>query len=193
MGRLLKPFVGPMILVMAEIGLGMTSYQSDWLGGILIGVAIFWVIFALLSNKALMKKFPGILEWAPFLDPTGIYAGSDQLMGKYISQKNFSINNVPYSGMIEGRTFEDCHILGPAVIHLCGTTTFYENKHEIPIIPNWQDATYTVISDSGIIGAVIVKDCVFRRCKFSKISFAGNKIAGDIMIEQIKSGLPKNP
>ncbi len=113
-------------------------------------------------------------------------------MGNHISHKTFSLNNVPYSGMIEGKTFEDCHILGPAVIHHSGQTSFYDCIHDLPVISNPENTVYTVIPDHGILGVLPMNNCVFRRCKFSNISFVGNEQAGEIMKRQIRDHFSGN-
>jgi len=170
MGKLLKPFLGPVVLVMAEIGLGMTSYKNDWLGGILIGLAIFWLIFALLSHKAFLKKFPGILEWVPFLDPTGGFSTAEQLTGKFITGQSFNISSIVHDGIIKNRTFDDCDIYGPAVLapdgvgimHKC---TFYGEAESV----------FIVVAQQMVLGPIHLLDCNFKNCRFYKVGFIGNQ------------------
>jgi hypothetical protein len=120
MFKVLKPFAGPALIVVLEVGLSMTDYHSPFVGGVLIGIFIFLFVMALFGNRALMKRFPGILEWMPFLDPSGGFATSDQLTGKMICGQSFHISAVQYDGVVRGRHFEDCEIFGPAVLTTTG-------------------------------------------------------------------------
>lgn len=90
MFKILKPFAGPLLVVALEVGLSMTDYYNTFIGGVLLGIFIFWLVMALFGNRALMKRFPGILEWMPFLDPSGGFATADQLT------KMFRLRQLPY-------------------------------------------------------------------------------------------------
>ncbi len=66
MGQYFKPLAVPLILFLVPISLSMSDYQNKFVSGLLFGVAGFFGLFALLSHKALLKRFPWILEFAPF-------------------------------------------------------------------------------------------------------------------------------
>jgi hypothetical protein len=72
---------------------------------------------------------------------------------------------------IEGHAFEDCLILGPAVLQLADENELIECSFDgdpvgiLWVIP--PDRPYT-------IGAVGVRNCSFVGCRFSQIGFAGD-------------------
>jgi len=84
MYRLIKPFIIPLAIISLEIGVGMNNWTSPLVSGVLIGIFVFWIIMAALSHKPLLRRFPSLIEWMPFLDPTGGFAGANQLTGKFI-------------------------------------------------------------------------------------------------------------
>ena len=70
---------------------------------------------------------------------------------------------------IEGYTFNNCFVRGPAVIVVQNDTfsnsTFQGDPEAMlwPILP----------PRTSVIGAILVKDCTFERCVFSNVGFAG--------------------
>ncbi len=72
--------------------------------------------------------------------------------------------------VIRGFVFIDCEVRGPAIIypHNCnfvqGSITGPADAvlWEIPL-----ERTY-------VIGAILVEDCTFERCRFTSVGFAGN-------------------
>ncbi len=101
--KVLKPFAGPAAIVTLEVGLGMSGLSSPFWGGLLVGVAVFWFVLARFSNRALLKRAPTLLEWMPFLDPSGGFASADQLTGKFIQGQTFHIYSIQHDGVIRGR------------------------------------------------------------------------------------------
>ncbi|MCS6328386.1 MAG: hypothetical protein H8K06_15040 [Nitrospira sp.] len=117
--KALKPFAGPFVLVLFEVGAGMSNFSNPFFGGLLIGIAVFWFVMALFSNRALLKRMPFLLEWMPFLDPTGgLRSEKSALTGKYIQGHSFNILDVSHNGKVFNRHFEDCDIYGPAVLFI---------------------------------------------------------------------------
>ena len=155
MYKAIKPYAGPIILWLLERGLDLSPWSNDYLGGLLIGFAMFWGMLALFSNRALLKLYPGILDWLPFLDPSGGLATSQQLTGKYIQGQSFSISTIAYEGIVRNRTFDDCDIYGPAVIHMVGVGQVvgcaWVGKRE-----------NTLIATTSLpLGAIIFENCNF--------------------------------
>lgn len=86
------------------------------------------------------------------------------------------------SPSIRGHRFEDCLLLGPAVIATTGETvishcTFDGEADELL----WRVPP----ERKTIVGAIEAADCEFIRCRFSMIGFAGP----DAFMEQFKRGL----
>jgi len=78
--------------------------------------------------------------------------------------------------VISNRTIEDCEIRGPAMIGLLGGVNLDDNNFDGA---NIDELFVEVLENRIIIGAIGLKDCVFRRCRFIKIGIIGTK-------EQIK-------
>jgi hypothetical protein len=73
--------------------------------------------------------------------------------------------------MIEGRTFEDCWIYGPAVIVAATGTDLSENHFDADA-----DTTYITVAKAtagGNSGLILIRDCKFRHCTFFRVSIAG--------------------
>jgi hypothetical protein len=78
------------------------------------------------------------------------------------------------SSVIEGKTFEDCVVWGPAVVIAKNLS-----MHESRIAAGQQsgmDGIFvpTVKRAKVFLGMVVLKDCVFRRCTIAAISFNGS-------------------
>lgn len=67
---------------------------------------------------------------------------------------------------IVGRTFEDCLISGPAVIDLRRT---YVDDQCVFFVDGNVDATVSVPQKRTLTGALPVRDCTFRRCRFRNV------------------------
>lgn len=80
------------------------------------------------------------------------------------------VDEVGVNNLIEGRTFEDALVLGPAVILPLGGLTMEDST-----IDGTPEAIFIVIADkrpiTGVIGLV---ECTFRRCRLQNIAIAGS-------------------
>ena len=77
---------------------------------------------------------------------------------------------VEEDGLLDGFTFDDCYIRGPAILVLQG-------KGELSNCTFRGDAE-TILWEvpptrKRISGVIVAKDCTFTRCVFSNIGFAG--------------------
>ncbi len=166
----LKPYAFPTIILLLELGFDMSGFHSDWWGGLLIGIALFWALFALFNNKPLLRKYPGILEWAPFLDFTEGFSRAEQLTGKYISGQTFNLSAIVHDGAIKDKTFNDCDIYGPAVIFIEGVFTFHECTFD-----GKPEEIFIGVDQKSIVGPIHVLNGAFRKCRLHKIGIIGNK------------------
>lgn len=73
-------------------------------------------------------------------------------------------------GTIDGVTFESCHIVGPSVATLHGKTTLIDCS----AAPYGRKIFWPVDDRQHCVGAVVIKDCVFRWCQFDDVGFAGS-------------------
>jgi len=167
MRELLKPIVGPVALLALKEGLSASGYpMSPFWGGVLVGFAGFWFVLAVVSHKALIKRFPGIRTWMPFVDPAGAVRDAKELTSRYIAHQTFSIADLAINGRIEGRTFEDCDIYGPAVVHVTGIGHIHESIFD-------SMNSFIVTAQDKVVGPILAKDCSFRGCRFHGVGFIG--------------------
>jgi hypothetical protein len=174
----LKPFAGPAITFLIGLGFQVSTFHNDWVSGLMIGAAIFWTAATLLSNKAMLRRWPTLTEWLPFLDPTGGFASAEQLTGSVIKGQHFRIALLPVEGAIFDRMFEDCVIYGPAVLAFSGYADARDCTWVVsdPSKIHWKlqfDKGKTDISELPA-GAIIVRQCIFKRCTFVNVGFVGN-------------------
>lgn len=88
------------------------------------------------------------------------------LGGRYFRDQTIRIADLAREeDIISGRTFEDCTILGPAVLGRLGTTLF----HECFFDSNVDTLLIQLASEQRVIGPIGVEHCTFRRCRFRRI------------------------
>jgi hypothetical protein len=77
---------------------------------------------------------------------------------------------LPDSGppLIKGFSFDGCHILGPAVVHLVGETSLTRCTFEGD--PNGI-FLQLALEQEHLLGVIGLEACSFDRCKFAGISF----------------------
>ena len=76
-------------------------------------------------------------------------------------------------GLIEGKTFIDCRLEGPAVIMPVGACEF----DACDMGYSGGDVRNLMLAPVGaekVIGAIAFRDCTFRRCKFFAVGFTGS-------------------
>lgn len=73
---------------------------------------------------------------------------------------------------LTGYTFENCRILGPAVLLAMGTVHLLGKC----LIDGGKDAFWTVYKSQKIaLGVIEIEDCTFVNCEFVKVGFVGKK------------------
>ncbi|MEX2621028.1 MAG: hypothetical protein WD250_12520 [Egibacteraceae bacterium] len=83
--------------------------------------------------------------------------------------------------LIEGRTFENCQIIGPAIIAPLGTTSIAHCTWDGDF-----DALVWPIAEGRdqVVGAIGALDCSFFRCRFVTVGLAVPASA----VEQVRAG-----
>jgi hypothetical protein len=176
MFNLAKPYIGPGVL----IGLGATvaGIQVEWLGGGLLGVGVGWLIGVVLNHEALVRRFPRIHEWLPFVASNAGRLTAEELSSPYVTGKHFCIISFARTGVICDRVFESCVIYGPAfLVNLGGSqmiTCLYDRPPERLVWVVDDDD----IKECGVgvkSGLLYIQRCIFRDCTFVDIGFVGSK------------------
>lgn len=171
----IRPYIGPAAIIAIEQGMSFLNLgPNPIVAGLLLGFAGFWLVLAIFSNKALLRKVPWLLDWMPFLDPSGAFAPPRQLTGRYISGQAFRIPDLvaalSNSMQISDRTFEDCEIHGPAVLFPDGATQYLWCGFDAP-----PDTLVIRANQQRVLGVIRVLDCTFRKCRFYNVGFIGNE------------------
>jgi len=74
------------------------------------------------------------------------------------------------SDIIVGQTFENCVLVGPAVVALLGATHFSNNTFDVPDVAS---ALWSVPEGQQVIvGAVGLQDCNIVNCRWQRIGLA---------------------
>jgi hypothetical protein len=151
--------------------------ESPWWLYIFAISAVLMVAYALAHLYFAFESAPQLISADVFSE--------QYIHGKHVYVSGFVDGN----NNIQGRTFEDCWLYGPAVFATTdgtdiGSSDFDGGKKAfIPVIP----LRPGVISTSP--GLINVRDCKFRRCHFVRIS-----IVGDLdLIEKWKKNNPAMP
>ena len=89
--------------------------------------------------------------------------------------------------LIEGLSFEHCWILGPALLLL---TDCELEACDFGGLPDERDGGVLWVPAGGgtrVLGAIMVRQCIFRRCSFRGIGYTGNAETLEALREVLKS------
>lgn len=84
---------------------------------------------------------------------------------------------------IEGKTFTDCVIEGPAVMAVMNGSTF--DNCAMGTTTDIRNLLYRPLSTTKLAGVIGVSDCRFLRCRFVQVGFTGS----DDLLEQLQGGV----
>jgi hypothetical protein len=98
----------------------------------------------------------------------------DYIADTYIRGQLIYLMNLLAPGakpIISDRTIEDCEIRGPAMIALLGRVTIKNSTFN-----GDAESLFVEVADKRLIfGAIGLRDCVFRRCRFAEIGIIGTR------------------
>ena len=86
--------------------------------------------------------------------------------------------------IIEGRTFTDCFIEGPAVM-LVLEGTHFEGVNFGPTGGDLRNILFRPMSGQRAIGAVPVRNCTFRNCQFHTLGITGSDDLLQMLVNQV--------
>lgn len=87
--------------------------------------------------------------------------------------------------VLEGRTFVDCLIEGPALM-LVQDGTHFEGVDFGPCGGDLRGMLFRSLSGAAAIGSIPVKNCTFRNCRFHTLGFTGSETLLATLIEQVR-------
>jgi hypothetical protein len=115
------------------------------------------------------------------------YPGPQQInpLDSYFSRKIIRLADLIFSPdyRISGKTFDDCFIYGPALVHAFAPITLAHGGIEGDLESSFVD----VQGNRRVVGIIGLGDCVFRRCTFIGIGFIGTREANEAMRRQLSS------
>ncbi len=85
--------------------------------------------------------------------------------------------------VIEGRTFTDCIIEGPALM-LVLESVHFESTNFGPSGGDIRNILFRPLGERGI-GAIPVRDCLFQNCHFDALGITGNDSLLQMLTEQV--------
>lgn len=88
--------------------------------------------------------------------------------------------------MIEGRTFTDCTIEGPALMLVLDGVHF-ESTNFGPTGGDLRNMLFQPMGNMGI-GAIPVRNCTFKNCQFQTLGITGNEDFLKMLIENVPVG-----
>lgn len=88
--------------------------------------------------------------------------------------------------MIEGRSFTDCVIEGPALMLVLDGVHF-ERTNFGPTSGDMRNMLFQPMGNMGI-GAIPVRNCTFTNCRFTTLGITGNEGLLKMLIEQVPVG-----
>ena len=117
------------------------------------------------TNLAILVIGFGILIFAPRQ-----MSRENLLKQPYLQGVSLRIAEIVQNHVIENRTFEDCTLEGPAVIVKTGVGIFHECNFE----GNLGEILWGIPSSrKAVLGAIELRNTVFRRCRFREVGIAG--------------------
>ncbi|MFA4891894.1 hypothetical protein [Brevundimonas sp.] len=84
---------------------------------------------------------------------------------------------------IDGKTFTDCVIEGPAVMAVMNGTTF--DNCAMGTTTDVRNLLYRPLSTTKLAGVIGMSDCRFVRCRFVQVGFTGS----DALLEELQGGI----
>lgn len=87
--------------------------------------------------------------------------------------------------VIEGRTFTDCTIEGPALMLVLENVHFDQTNFG-PTGGDMRNMLFRPMGDMGI-GAIPVRNCTFSNCRFLTLGITGNDELLTMLVEQVKT------
>ena len=85
--------------------------------------------------------------------------------------------------VIEGKTFTDCLIEGPAVLAVMNGTRF--DSCAMGTATEVKSLLYRPVSQKTLAGVVGMSNCLFVRCRFAQVGFTGS----DELLEELEGAI----
>ena len=139
-----------------------------------IGLAAFALILLIFkTTRDILSKKPK--EHKTNTEPsTSVVPSHTYITDTYIRGRIIYLMDLIAPGakpIVSNRTIEDCEIRGPAMVILLGGVTVDDNTFD----GNIDSLFVEVVENRVIFGAIGLRGCVFRRCRFKEIGVIGTR------------------
>ncbi len=190
MWKAIQPIVAPVLLLgLQSLAVKMKWLESEMIIGFLIGFGCFWLMWAFLSNRALLAKCPWLVDWMPFLGAAEkAFASPEQLGGTYFKNRRIRLVDLAYHGLVKDKIFEDCDIEGPAILLTNGTRftgSFFADPGDAVLVERPP-------SKQRIAGMVRMQGCTVKNCQLIGIGVLVTKAERQHYLAQFDAGEPIN-
>src|SRR5258706_93225 len=106
---------------------------------------------------------------------------------EYLGQelRMFELLTAPRSALIQDASFDNCRMLGPAVVYLQDTgvvdCTFKVHQGDV------ESLLWPIPADkTKVTGVIVVRDCQFHGCTFEGVGFAGKNAELEVLRASIR-------
>lgn len=169
---------------------GLVKDLPAWLAVLVIlGVigSVLWIWNQITFRRYLSIVGPSVDATLPDAWDARQLASTAELAGPKIVKRAVKIFDVPRNGeAIEGRIFEDCTIIGPAIVAFSEGTSLQLPVFSDPGQIKW--LFWVIAQDRKALGVIGLKRCLFLRCRFNGIGFCGTRKQVKEWQEQITDG-----
>lgn len=135
-----------------------------------------------------VKNTPDLTKLPIWVDKTAIKRplatneelNQDIVIGKTVFVSYLPVTNRRLSGIgppareVYGKTFQDCDLIGPAIITIRGEKTVVEHCELDSPTGSRLESRLLLTQDHYTFGVIPFNDCGMLNCKFINIGFAGN-------------------
>lgn len=99
------------------------------------------------------------------------FATPDELTQLSLRGRDIKLSDLTREGVvIRNRAFYDCHIYGPAIIHVRNCSLI-----DIVLEGVTPDNGLIATSNKKVVGAILFEGCILKECTFHRISFIGSE------------------
>jgi hypothetical protein len=174
------PWLKPILGVLSGVAVSIYGYLEQIPGTYLAVAAILAAGSAMwlcnqLAWRGMMATFSTSTAQATEVQQTTKpIASVQELAQQVIVSRTVQIYNVPRNvDIIDGKVFEDCAIVGPAIIASLEGTLFDLCRFGHPGQFKW--LFWETAQDRVVIGVIGLRRCVFRNCNFAGIGLCGTR------------------
>jgi len=161
---------------------------------VVLGLAAFGLVLFIVNEWTRRQEIRGVAPSMEGQMPRQAKPGASasELASNYISGRTVRLTDLvpdlPAAPVIRGKTFENCDILGPAVV-VSKMSSLYESTFIFG--EKERDVFIETPSNDELHGVIGLERCVFRECIFLRVGFIAPKDQIDAFLAEAGKGRDK--